>query len=90
MPRRREVPKRVILPDPKYGSEMLAKFEKEGVALRVFDKTMLDAFAKASKEVLAEESAKDPMFKKTYDSMAAFQEKNRKWHALGYLPRDHK
>jgi small subunit ribosomal protein S7 len=26
MPRRREVPKRVILPDPKYGSEMLAKF----------------------------------------------------------------
>jgi small subunit ribosomal protein S7 len=26
MPRRREVPKRVILADPKYGSEVLAKF----------------------------------------------------------------
>ena len=26
MPRRREVPKRVILPDPKYGNEVLAKF----------------------------------------------------------------
>jgi small subunit ribosomal protein S7 len=26
MPRRREVPKRIILPDPKHGSEMLAKF----------------------------------------------------------------
>jgi len=26
MPRRREVPKRALLPDPKYGSEMLAKF----------------------------------------------------------------
>ena len=26
MPRRREVPKRVILPDPKFGSEMLTKF----------------------------------------------------------------
>lgn len=26
MPRRREVPKRIILPDPKYNSEMLAKF----------------------------------------------------------------
>lgn len=26
MPRRREVPKRVILPDPKFGSEVLAKF----------------------------------------------------------------
>lgn len=26
MPRRREVPKRQVLPDPKYGSELLAKF----------------------------------------------------------------
>jgi len=26
MPRRREVPKRTILPDPKFGSEMLTKF----------------------------------------------------------------
>ncbi|MCB1804427.1 MAG: 30S ribosomal protein S7 [Candidatus Competibacteraceae bacterium] len=26
MPRRREIPKRIILPDPKYSSEMLAKF----------------------------------------------------------------
>jgi len=26
MPRRREVPKRIVLPDPKYGNEMLAKF----------------------------------------------------------------
>jgi len=26
MPRRREVPKRALLPDPKYGSQMLAKF----------------------------------------------------------------
>ena len=26
MPRRREVPKRVILPDPKFGSELLSKF----------------------------------------------------------------
>lgn len=26
MPRRREIPKRAILPDPKFGSEMLAKF----------------------------------------------------------------
>ena len=26
MPRRREVPKRTVLPDPKFGSELLAKF----------------------------------------------------------------
>ena len=30
MPRRREVPKRIILPDPKYGNEMLAKFVPRG------------------------------------------------------------
>ncbi|MCU0923864.1 MAG: TRAP transporter substrate-binding protein [Burkholderiaceae bacterium] len=70
--------------------DMLAKFEKEGVKLQQFNKTMLDAFAKASKEVLAEESAKDPMFKKVYDSMSAFQNKNRKWHDYGYLPRNFK
>ena len=70
--------------------DILAKFEKDGVQLRQFGKPMLDAFAKASKEVLAEESAKDPMFKKVYDSMSAFQDKNRKWHDFGYLPRNYK
>ena len=30
------------------------------------------------------------MFKKVYDSMVAFQNKNREWHHLGYLPRDYK
>jgi TRAP-type mannitol/chloroaromatic compound transport system substrate-binding protein len=70
--------------------DVLVKFEKEGVKLRQFNKTMLDAFSKASKEVIAEESAKDPMFKKVHDSMSAFQDKNRAWHNLGFLPRDYK
>ena len=70
--------------------DMLTKFEKEGVKLHQFSKPLLDAFAKASKEVLAEESAKDPTFKKVYDSMSAFQNKNRKWHDLGYMPRNYR
>jgi len=70
--------------------DMLAKFKKEGVTLHQFPKPMLDAFSKASKEVLTEESAKDPMFKKVYDSMAAFQNKNREWHDFGYLPRNYR
>lgn len=70
--------------------EMLAKFKTEGVTLRQFNKQMLDAFSTAAKEVMTEESAKDPMFKKVADSMAAFQEKNRDWHHLGYMPRDYK
>jgi TRAP-type mannitol/chloroaromatic compound transport system substrate-binding protein len=70
--------------------EMLSKFEKEGVKLQQFNKPMLDAFAKASREVLAEEAAKDAMFKRVLDSMNAFQNKNRNWHDLGYLPRNYK
>ncbi len=70
--------------------EMLAKFQREGVTMRQFSPEMLAAFAKAAKEVLAEESAKDATFKKVADSMIAFQEKNRAWHNLGYLPRNFK
>lgn len=70
--------------------ETLAKFEKDGVKARQFNKVMLDAFAKATREVLNEEAGKDAMFKKVYDSMTAFQKKNSQWHHLGYLPRDYK
>ena len=73
-----------------FQGDVLAKFEKEGVQLRRFGKPMLDAFAKASRDVLAEESAKDPTFKKVYDSLSAFQNKNRKWHDYGYLPRSYR
>jgi TRAP-type mannitol/chloroaromatic compound transport system substrate-binding protein len=43
-----------------------------------------------SKEVLAEESAKDPMFKKVADSMSPSRKRTSEWHHLGYLPRDYK
>jgi TRAP-type mannitol/chloroaromatic compound transport system substrate-binding protein len=68
----------------------LAKFEKEGVKLVKVSPELLKTFQKATKEVMAEESAKDPMFKKIYDSMTAFQEQNQKWEEYGYLPRDFK
>ena len=45
---------------------------------------------KASEEVMAEEAAKDPMFKKVYDSQVAFVKQNQKWTEYGYLPRDFK
>jgi small subunit ribosomal protein S7 len=58
MPRRREVPKRIILPDPKFGSEKLAKFVnmvmksgKKAVAERI----MYDALDRIS------EKGGDPM-----------------------------
>ena len=53
MPRRREVPKRIILPDPKFGSEKLAKFinmvmksGKKAVAERI----MYDALDRISEK----------------------------------------
>ncbi len=53
MPRRREVPKRIVLPDPKFGSEKLAKFinmvmvsGKKAVAERI----MYDALDKISEK----------------------------------------
>jgi small subunit ribosomal protein S7 len=54
MPRRREVPKRIILPDPKFGSEKLAKFinmvmvsGKKAVAERI----MYDALDRISEKL---------------------------------------
>ncbi len=70
--------------------ETLAKFEEEGVKLVKVSPELLAAFQKATAEVMAEESAKDPMFKKVYDSMTAFQKKTQKWTEYGYLPRDFK
>ena len=68
----------------------LEKFEKEGVKAVKVSPELLVAFKKATDEVMAEESAKDALFKKVYDSQRAFQKQNSKWHDLGYLPRDFK
>ena len=53
MPRRREVPKRVILPDPKFGSVVLAKFVntlmrdgKKSVAEKIVYKALEDVNSK--------------------------------------------
>jgi len=70
--------------------QTLEKFEKDGVKSVKVSPELLAAFKKASDEVLAEESAKDAMFKKVYDSQRAFQRQNAKWHEFGYLPRDFK
>ncbi len=70
--------------------QTLAKFEKEGVKAVKVSPELLAAFKKATDEVMAEESGKDAMFKRVYDSQVAFQKQNSKWHELGYLPRDFK
>ncbi len=68
----------------------LDKFEKDGVKSVKVSPELLAAFKKTTDEVMAEESGKDPIFKKVYDSQLAFQRQNQKWHEFGYLPRDTK
>ena len=59
MPRRREVPQRTVLPDPKYGNAMLAKFinivmkrGKKAVAERVIYGALEHVSAKTKKDPL--------------------------------------
>jgi len=60
MPRRREVPKRIILPDPKFGSEKLAKFINmvmKGGKKAVAERILYDALD----TIVAKKTDADPM-----------------------------
>ena len=48
---------------------------------------MLAAFESAWKEVVQEEIAKDPMFKKTWEDLEQFRAEYKKWADVGFLPR---
>ena len=51
----------------------------KGVQLRPFTKEVMDACWKAANEVYAEESAKNPKFKKVYDNWKAFRDDQILW-----------
>lgn len=59
MPRRREVPKRVPLPDPKYGSEMLAKFMN--MVMERGKKSVAETIIYGALDAIAEKGKDDPM-----------------------------
>ena len=59
MPRRREVPKRIILPDPKYGSEMLAKFVN--MMMERGKKSVAEKIVYGALDTIAEKGKDDPM-----------------------------
>jgi len=67
---------------------VIKKFEQEGVKAVKLPTDILKALEKATGEVLAEEAAKDPLFKKVLDSERAFMAQYQTWKDLGYLPRD--
>ncbi len=59
MPRRREISKRQIAPDPKYGSELLAKFMN--VVMRRGKKSVAERMVYGALERVAERSKRDPL-----------------------------
>ena len=59
MPRRREVPKREILPDPKYGNVELAKFMN--VIMQGGKKAIAERIVYRALDMVAEEAKEDPV-----------------------------
>ncbi|KPK10166.1 MAG: 30S ribosomal protein S7 [Acidithiobacillales bacterium SG8_45] len=59
MPRRREVPKRTILPDPKYGNETLAKFIN--VIMLSGKKSTAEKIVYGALNTMGERSKQDPL-----------------------------
>ena len=59
MPRRREVPKRTILPDPKYGNVTLAKFVN--VLMKDGKKSVAEKIIYGALDIIAERREEDPL-----------------------------
>lgn len=59
MPRRREVPKRHVLPDPKYGSQVLAKFIN--VIMHDGKKSVAERIVYGALDTIADRTKKDPV-----------------------------
>jgi len=58
-----------------------------GVKVRDWSPEMLDLFKTAWEEVVLEQSAKDPFFKKVWDDLSAFRAEYAIWGKRGYLPK---
>ena len=74
MPRRREVPKREILSDPKFGSEVLAKFVN--IVMQSGKKSIAEKIVYGALDVVAERSSKDSleMFEKALENISPMVE----------------
>ncbi len=59
MPRRREVPKRIILPDPKFGSEKLAKFIN--MVMKAGKKAVAERILYDALDRISEKAGGDPL-----------------------------
>ena len=63
----------------------MKEMQVEGVHLKRWSPEILVSFENAWKEVVAEESAKNPNFKRVYDSYAQFRENYAIWRHFNFL-----
>ena len=66
----------------------LAKLLQNGVKLHSFSKEIMEAAHKSAQKVYADESAKNPAFKKIYDSYSKYAKSQRAWFAVAEMPMD--
>jgi TRAP-type mannitol/chloroaromatic compound transport system substrate-binding protein len=66
-------------------SEALIELEEKGVNIHVWSDEDIALFNEKWEEVVAEQSANDPDFKRAWESLSAFREKYAKWVDSGYL-----
>jgi TRAP-type mannitol/chloroaromatic compound transport system substrate-binding protein len=59
--------------------------EKHGVTIHYWSDEILDAYRAAWDEVVLEESAENPKFKKIHESYTKFREDYKLWGENGYL-----
>lgn len=61
--------------------------EERGVTMHYWSEEMLDTFETAWLEVVTEQVAADPYFKKVWDDLSQFREGYATWSTYGFLPR---
>lgn len=62
--------------------DALQRLETQGVSIKRLPDDVLDGLRKASDEVVAEESAKDEIFKEAHASLKAHMERSARWQEL--------
>jgi TRAP-type mannitol/chloroaromatic compound transport system substrate-binding protein len=63
-------------------------FKDKGVTARTLNDKLLADLKGLTDQVMQEQSAKDPDFKRVYESQQAFMLEYKSWKKLAYLPRD--
>jgi TRAP-type mannitol/chloroaromatic compound transport system substrate-binding protein len=66
----------------------LSKLLQNGVKLRTFSKEIMEAAYSSAMQLYTDESAKNPAFKKLYESYSKYAKNQRAWFAVAEMPMD--